>query len=152
MSNALKFLLLAVGCAIVVLLITVGVKTANKGKDGIDGNVDQYSKAASNYEDVDLKVYDGNIVLGNEVKRVIEDYNDDDYISVVVVTLKGTSSAYVNACTVTDLKVTYNSGIDFSAVPKVKTDENYINDTGKFLSTVYYDENNVVACIWFEQQ
>lgn len=152
MNNALKFLLLAAGCALVVLLITVGVKTANKGNDDIEGNVDQYSEAASGYEDVDKTVYDGSIVLGSEVKRLIENYNEEDYLSIVVDTVRGASTAYVNACTVTGLTVTTNSGIDFSAIPKLKTDNNYINEAGEFLATIYYDANDVVACIWFQQQ
>lgn len=152
MNNALKFLLLAAGCAIVVLLITVGVKTANKGKEDIEGNVGQYSEAASNYEDVDKTVYDGTVVLGTEVKRVIETYNDDAYLSVVVDTSRGDSTAYINACAVTGLTITTNSGIDFTALPTAKTNANYINDAGEFLTTVYYDANNVVACIWFQQQ
>ena len=152
MNNALKFLLFAAGCAIVVLLITVGMKTANKGKEDIEGNVGQYSEAASNYEDVDKTVYDGTVVLGSEVKRVLEEYNAEDYLSVVVDTSRGTSTSYINACAVTGLTVTPNSGIDFSALPSAKTDPNYINDSGKFLATVYYDDNNVVGCIWFQQQ
>ena len=153
MNNALKFLLLAAGCAIVVLLITVGVKTTNKGKEDIDGNVGQYSEAAGDYKEVDKTVYDGTTVLGKEVKRLIETYDDDDYLSIVVDTIRGVSTAYVNACVVPDLTVTTNSGVKFSGMSTLKkTDANYINDAGEFLASVHYDKNNVTACIWLQQQ
>jgi len=153
MNNALKFLLLAAGCAVVVLLITVGVKTANKGKEDIDGNVGQYSEAAGAYDEVDKTVYDGTTVLGKEVKRLIETYDEDDYLSIVVDTLRGVSTAYVNVCVVPDLTITTNSGVKFSGMSILKkTDANYINDAGEFLASVHYDENNVAACIRFQQQ
>jgi hypothetical protein len=153
MNNALKFLLLAAGCAVVVLLITVGIKTANKGKEDVDQNIGQYSEAASNYEDVEKTVYDGTVVLGTEVKRLIETYDDDDYLSIVVDTTKGVSTSYINTCEVPDLTVSTDSGIKFSGMSLLKkTDSNYINDAGEFLTKVHYDENNVAACIWFQQQ
>ncbi|MDF2942798.1 MAG: hypothetical protein K0S01_1656 [Herbinix sp.] len=153
MNNALKFLLLAAGCALVVLLITVGVKTASKGKDDIDGNIGQYSKNASDYKEVDKTVYDGTVVLGTEVKRMIETYDKDDYLSIVVDTSRGVSTAYVNKCVVPALTVSTNSGIKYSGMATLqKSDSNYINDSGEFLASVHYDENNVAACIWFQQQ
>lgn len=152
MSNTLKFLILAATCALVILLITIGIKTANKGKDDIEGNVNEYSSASGDYHDVDLELYDGTIVRGAEIKRLIESYNDDEYLSIVVKTKRGESRAYINSCNIAGLTVTTNSGIDYSALPKLKSDSNYISATGKFLSTVYYDTNDVVACIWFQQQ
>jgi hypothetical protein len=153
MNNALKFLLLAAGCALVVLLITVGVKTANKGKEDVDSNIGQYSEAASHYEDVDKTVYDGTIVLGTEVKRLIETYDDDEYLSIVVDTVGGVATSYVNTCEVPELTVSTDSGIKYSGMSLLtKVDANYINDAGEFLTTVYYDDNNVAACIWFQQQ
>lgn len=152
MNNTLKFLILAATCALVILLITIGIKTANKGKDDIEGNVNEYSTTSGDYNNVDLELYDGTIVRGAEIKRLIESYNDDDYLSVVVKTKRGESRAYINSCKINGLTVTTNSGIDYSALPKLKSDSNYISATGEFLSTVYYDTNDVVACIWFQQQ
>jgi hypothetical protein len=152
MSNALKFLLLAAGCGLVILLITVAVLTAQKGKADIDSNVGQYSNTASEYEDVDLKAYDGTIVLGKEVKRIIEMYNSDDYLSIVVDTSRGSSTSYINACTLSGLTITANTGTDYTAIPTTKSNADYINNSGEFLCTVHYDANGIVTCLWFTQQ
>jgi hypothetical protein len=151
MNNALKFLLLAAGCALVVLLITVGVKTANKGKEDTDGNLDQYSALAGEYEDIELKVYDSATVLGSEVKRLIDEKAGDKFLSIKVINGKSDEEDYINSSTITSgvASITATSAVTVSTSPK---DTNYINDSGTFLCEMFYDLNGVVACLRFTQQ
>lgn len=151
MNNALKFLLFAAGCAIVVLLITVGVKTANKGKEDIESNVGQYSEAASKYEDIAIKVYDQSITLGSEVKRLIADYADNDYLSIKVINGKTDTEDYIHASTITSNVATIDADVAITASTD-PADDNYINDAGTFYGEVFYDQNGVVACLQFKQQ
>lgn len=152
MNNALKFLMLAAGCALVVLLITVGVKTANKGKEDTDGNLDQYSAMASDYEDIDLKVYDDTTVLGSEIKRLINEKEGDEYLSIKVINGKSDEEDYIHTSTIgTKNVVTIGTALT-TAIATNTSAANYINDSGTFKSTVLYDQNDVVACIRFIQE
>ena len=152
MNNALKFLLLAAGCALVVLLITVGVKTANKGKENTNGNLDQYSKMASNYDDIELKVYEGTEVLGKEVKSLIHDLAGDDFISIRVINGKVDTEDYIHTPSISSSSVVTGIATVTTAVSNVPSAGNYINDSGTFLCDVLYDQNDVVACLRFTQQ
>jgi len=152
MNNALKFLLLAAGCAIVVLLITVGVKTANKGKEDTDGNLDQYSAMAGDYEDIDLKVYDEDIILGSEVKNLIKDNTGDSYVSIKVTNGKSDTEDYIHASTIGTNNVVTIGAVVTTAVSTSSSADNFINDAGLFLCSVLYDQNGVVACLRFIQQ
>lgn len=151
MNNALKFLLLAAGCAVVVLLITIGVKTANKGKEDTNGNLDQYSKLAGEYEDIELKVYDNAVVLGSEIKQLIKDNQKNNYLSIKVRNGKNNDEDYLYSSTITDNVVTIGNQVN-TAVSTTPSSANYINDAGKFLCKVFYDKNGVVACLQFQQQ
>ena len=153
MGNIWKFLLLAVGCIIVVALITLSLRVSKKGEGDTEKNLVQYSKVASDAEDIDLKIYDNVEVKGSEIVDLIKKYNDNEYLSIVVDTNSGVSTAYINPCLAIGVTApTVNSGIDFSALPTAKSNSNYINQAGMFHSTVYYDANDVVACVWFTQQ
>ncbi|HKL79777.1 MAG TPA: hypothetical protein VJ888_04995 [Mobilitalea sp.] len=153
MSNVLKFLLLAFGCIIVIGLITLSGRISKKGEGDSEQNLGQYNNVASAAEDADLKLYDNVDVKGSEIVDLIKKYNNHEYLSIVVDTKRGVSTAYVNACAETvDALPTTNSGIDFSALSDSKSNANYINEADTFHSTVYYDENDVVACIWFVQE
>ena len=155
MNNVLKFLLLAAGCIIVVVLISLGFNLANKGKADVDTNVEKYNNLSAKYDDVEITIYDGMTVLGSEVKQLIKNYENDDYLSIVVKTSMASSPIpYVNTPESDEIKSkptgspkTYH---EMQAVTKREND--YINDRGNFLGKVYYDENNVASCIWFEQQ
>ncbi len=153
MGNVWKFLLLAVGCIIVVALITLSLRVSDKGETDTEKNLGQYNMIASAAEDTDLKLYDNIEVKGSEITGLIKKYNDHDYLSVVVDTKAGTSTAYVNPCVATGITMPVtNSGVDYSALPTTKASVNYINEAAIFRSYVYYDSNDIVACIWFTQQ
>lgn len=153
MGNIWKFLLLAVGCIIVVALITLSLRVSKKGEGDTEKNLGLYSKVVSNAEDIDLKIYDNVDVKGSEILELIKKYKDNDYLSIVVDTNGGASTAYINPCSATGVTAPIlNSGVDFSALPSAKSNANYINHAGIFHSTVYYDANDVVACVWFTQQ
>lgn len=151
MNNALKFLLLAAGCALVVLLITYAVKTAEKGKDDVDGNLGQYSKVSSEYDDMALKVYDGNEVKGAEVKRMIGENADNEFLSIKVINGKSDIEDYIHTAVITSNVAAIGAALT-TAVAVDPAATNYINDNGMFLGKVFYDENGVVACVQFTQQ
>lgn len=153
MGNVWKFLLLAVGCIIVIALISLSLRVSKKGEADTEKNLGQYNRIASDAQDADLKLYDNIEVKGSEIVELIKEYNDHDYLSVVVDTNGGSSTAYINPCVATGITMPVtNTGIDYSALPSSKSSGNYINEAGIFRSLVYYDSNDVLACIWFTQQ
>jgi hypothetical protein len=151
MSNALKFLLLAAGCGLVILLITVAVMTAKKGEDDTNANLDQYSRMAGEYEDIDLKVYDSSVILGSEVKDLIKGNSGDSYLSIKVLNGKGNTTDYIHVSTIASNIVTIGA-VSAAAVSASPADLNYINDSGTFLCETLYDQNGVVACLRLKQQ
>jgi hypothetical protein len=151
MSNALKFLLLAAGCGLVILLITVAVMTAKKGENDTNANLDQYSSMAGEYEDIDLKVYDGNVVMGSTIKDLIGKYAGSDYFSVKVHNGKGNTTDYIRSSTIASNTVTIGTA-SAAAVSANPSEVSYINDSGTFLCEVLCDQNGIIACLRFDQQ
>ncbi len=152
MNNVLKFLLLAAGCIIVVVLISLGFNLANKGKADVDTNVEKYNTLSSKYQDIEITMYDGMMVLGSEVKQLIRDYSNDEYLSILVETNMGNKSvAYVNSSSL--VGATSGDPKDHHDIATMKKeDKDYINDRGEFIGKVYYDDNDLVACLEFKQQ
>lgn len=151
MSNIWKFLLLAVGCIIVVALITLSLRVSKKGEGDTEKNLGQYNKIAGDAEDVDLKMFDGTEVNGSEIKDLIRKHQGNDYLSIKVINGKNDTEDYIHGSTITNGVVTIGTALT-TAISENPSDDNYINDGGTFKAAVFYDQNDVVGCIRFTQQ
>lgn len=153
MNNALKFLLLAVGCILVVGLISLGMFITEKGKTDAGTSLAQYSEAAGSADDIELKIYDGNEVSGSEVKRLIKNRAGDEYLSIKVINGKNNEEDYIHGSTIEDNILTeIESTPDDTTISENPGDNHYINDNGIFKAELFYDSNDILACIRFQQQ
>ena len=151
MGNIWKFLLLAVGCIIVVALITLSLRISKKGEGDTEKNLGQYSKVAGDAEDAELKMYDGTEVNGSEIKALIRKYGGDDYLSIKVINGKSDTEDYIHASTIINGVATIGAALT-TAISENPAVDNYINDGGTFKGALFYDQNDIVACLRFTQQ
>ena len=151
MSNIWKFLLLAVGCIIVVALITLSLRVSKKGESDTEKNLGQYNRVAGDAEDAELTMYEGTEVNGSEIKDLIRRHSGDDYISIKVINGKKDTEDYIHVSTITNGVATIGAELS-TAVSEKTSDDHYINDGGTFKAAVFYDQNDIVACLRFIQQ
>ena len=151
MGNVWKFLLLAVGCIIVVGLITLSLRISNKGETDTSKNLEVYSKIAGDAEDLNLKRLDESEVNGSEIKDIIRGYTGDDYLSIKVINGKNDTEDYIHVSTITNRVAAIGAAVA-TAISEDPSDGNYINDAGIFKAEVIYDQNDVIACIRFTQK
>ncbi len=151
MGNVWKFLLLAVGCIIVVGLITLSLRISNKGESDTSKNLEVYSRLAGDAEDMKLKRLDETEVKGSEIKEFIREYKKDDYLSIKVINGKKDTEDYLHSSTINNRIATIGAAVT-TAISEDPAESNYINDAGIFKAEVIYDHNDVIACVRFTQK
>ena len=151
MGNVWKFLLLAVGCIIVVALITLSLRISKKGETDTADNLELYHRVAGEAVNMDIKMYEGTEVLGSEIKQLIRKYYEDDYLSIKVTNGKNDTEDYIHGSTITNGVAAIGTALT-TGISVDPQDDNYINDSGIFKAEVLYDQNDIVACIRFRQQ
>lgn len=161
LSEAVKILIFAATVIVVCVLCAIGFKTTNEGKSVVSSGTSQLNSMSSEYQDVNISIYDGSTILGSEltsmIKKAIE---KDEYISIVVKTLANrTGVAYNYNLVTTEAAGSRTYSISSTGTPNPlnsiiidKSSFDYINPSAQFLGTVYKDINNNVICILFEQQ
>ncbi len=151
MGNVWKFLLLAVGCIIVIALITLSLRISKKGEADTADNLELYQRVAGDAENLDIKIYDETEVLGSEIKQLIRKYSEDDYLSIKVINGKDDTEDYIHRSTITNGVAAIGAALT-TGISEKPQDDNYINDSGRFKAEVLYDQNDIVACLRFCQQ
>lgn len=151
MGNVWKFLLLAVGCIIVIALITLSLRIYKKGEADTADNLELYQRVAGDAENLDIKIYDETEVLGSEIKQLIRKYSEDDYISIKVTNGKNDTEDYIHGSSITNGVAAIGAALN-TGISEDPQDDNYINDSGRFKAEVLYDQNDIVACLRFWQQ
>ena len=128
MSHGLKLLLIAAGAIITCIVVVVGFQLTKSGKSDANKAAEQYANILSNYDNIQLTVYENTQVSGADVINFIKDNAGavvEKQITKIVVNTnaQGGSQSYGNAeySKVEDLK---------SALEKKqesKTSKEYIN-------------------------
>lgn len=139
----------AAGAVVLVILIMVGFKMANKGKVDTDGAMATYDNLMSkNGNDMEYGFYDGNTALGSEIIDLIKNGMVDG-ISITVINgenqRKGASVKYVTYST-------SSSATDIAKIADKDNKSSYINPKGSFASSVTRDANGIIDSVIFEQK
>lgn len=151
MNNGLKALLIAAGIIITCIVAGLAFQNTREGKAQASSAFAQFNTTMSEYQDLGKSMYDGLLVSGAEVRRLIENsINTKEYLQIKVITGDGTEKGYVyeNFDTET-LKLSKES----KSVPSEDKGSNgYINSKAVFLGSIIKDKNGMIVQILFEQQ
>ena len=151
MNNGLKALLIAAGIIITCIVAGLAFQNTREGKAQASIAFAQFNTTMSEYQDLGKSMYDGLLVSGAEVRRLIENcITSKEYVQIWVVTGDGAEQGYVyetfDAESKKLAKETKNLPSDD------KGSDGYINSRAVFLGSIVKDENGVIVQISFEQQ
>lgn len=158
MTDVTKIFILVATVIIVCILCTVGYKLVNNGKLSIQTNANKLNERSSQYQDVDLSLYEGSLVPGSEVVSLIKKAIDEEqFLAIEVKTLNGDFVTYNYAYIDNEEGKTLEDKGQQGQTPKLelpskKQEYGYINPMAIFLGKTYKEDNGIIVCLHFEQQ
>ncbi len=149
-SAALKIVLFVISVIIVCSICAVAIRTTNSGKALVSSSTSQIMEMASKNSDMLVTTYDDATILGSELVTLINDtIENKEKLSIVVQTLQSSRTDYNY---IYNLESNSVSAGGTTEIQESKAQSNYINRDSLFLCKVKKDENDIVICLWFEQQ
>lgn len=140
MDNILKLILIGAGVILTCVVVGVGFFISSESKNTSNAGMNQISSMNTEFQDVDLSLYDGLKISGSQVERVITKYGNQ-LSTEFTITVKTLGNMTTGRTYVTEI----------STFPdKYSTD--YLNPNGSFLGEVTYDANDVLNGLIFTQQ
>ncbi len=117
-------------------------------KVDMDSGTEKIDSAIGSVADFDLLVYDGDIIRGKTLIKLIEDFDTKDVqVSIWVHTLDNSDTYYNYAYTSNNLGTTVTV-----TPPPGKAASGYITPSGSFLGEVLKNVNGEIVCLKFSQQ
>lgn len=151
MNNGLKALLIAAGIIITCIVAGLAFQNTREGKAQASSAFAQFNTTMSEYQDLGKSMYDGLLVSGAEVRRLIENsIAAKEYVQIKVVTGDGTEKGYVYE-TFDEEKKKLSKESKILPSDEMGSD-GYINSRAVFLGSITKDENGIIIQIVFEQQ
>lgn len=151
MNNGLKALLIAVGIIITCIVAGLAFQNTREGKAQASSAFAQLNKTMSEYQDLGKAMYDGLLVSGAEVRRLIENSIDTkEYVQIRVKTGDGCVTRYVY--TTYDEEKQKLEDFEKKVPSDDKGASGYINSKAVFQGSISKDENGIIVVILFEQQ
>lgn len=151
MNNGLKALLIAAGIIITCIVAGLAFQNTREGKAQASSAFAQFNTTMSEYQDLGKSMYDGLLVSGAEVRRLIENsISSKEYVQIKVVTGDGIERGYVYETWDPEHKKILNESRELPSDDKGS--DGYINSRAVFLGGVVKDENGIIVQIVFEQQ
>ncbi len=151
MNNGLKALLIAAGIIITCIVAGLAFQNTREGKAQASSAFAQFNTTMSEYQDLGKSMYDGLLVSGAEVRRLIENcISTKEYVRINVITGDGVERGYVYETWNEEEKKLLKES---KALPSDdKGSDGYINSRAVFLGGIVKDENGIIVQIVFEQQ
>jgi len=151
MNNGLKALLIAAGIIITCIVAGLAFQNTREGKAQASSAFAQFNTTMSEYQDLGKSMYDGLLVSGAEVRRLIENcIASKEYVQIWVVTGDGAEKGYVYETFDEESKKLSKETKELPSDDKGS--DGYINSRAVFLGSIVKDENGVIVQIGFEQQ
>lgn len=151
MNNGLKALLIAAGIIITCIVAGLAFQNTREGKAQASSAFAQFNTTMSEYQDLGKSMYDGLLVSGAEVRRLIENsITSKEYMQIKVITGDGTSRGYVYEGFDAEKKKLSKASEVLPSNEKVS--DGYINSRAVFLGSIVKDDNGIIVQIVFEQQ
>lgn len=151
MNNGLKALLIAAGIIITCIVAGLAFQNTREGKAQASSAFAQFNTTMSEYQDLGKSMYDGLLVSGAEVRRLIENsITAKEYVQIKVLTGDGTETGYVYETYDEEKKQLSKESKQLPS--NEKGSAGYINSRAVFLGSVAKDANGIIVQITFKQQ
>lgn len=151
MNNGLKALLIAAGVIITCIVAGLAFQNTREGKAQANSAFAQLSTTMNEYQDLGKSMYDGLLVSGEEVRRVIKNsISEKEYVQVKVITGDGAEKSYVYETLETENKKLSKESKELPS--EEKGSAGYINPRAVFSGSVEKDANGIVVQLVFRQQ
>lgn len=151
MNNGLKALLIAAGIIITCIVAGLAFQNTREGKAQASSAFAQFNTTMSEYQDLGKSMYDGLLVSGAEVRRLIDNsIAAKEYLQIKVITGDGTEKSYVYESFDEENKKLLRESRELPSDDKGSS--GYINSRAVFLGSIVKDKNGIIVQISFEQQ
>ncbi|MDD6036486.1 MAG: hypothetical protein PUC30_09900 [Lachnospiraceae bacterium] len=151
MNNGLKALLIAAGIIITCIVAGLAFQNTREGKAQASSAFAQFNTTMSEYQDLGKSMYDGLLVSGAEVRRLIDNsIAAKEYLQIKVITGDGTEKSYVYESFDEENKKLLGESRELPGDDKGSS--GYINSRAVFLGRIVKDKNGIIVQITFEQQ
>lgn len=151
MNNGLKALLIAAGIIITCIVAGLAFQNTREGKAQASSAFAQFNTTMSEYQDLGKSMYDGLLVSGAEVRRLIDNsIAAKEYLQIKVITGDGTEKSYVYESFDEENKKLLRESRELPGDDKGSS--GYINSRAVFLGSIVKDKNGIIVQISFEQQ
>ena len=149
-NNEIPAKALFLGAAIIFacILIGWGFSVFRKGNASYSNGSNQYSTIMSDYNELDKSIYDGTVVNGSEVIKVIDKIAEEENVTVKVTTLAN-ASYEAGKGTEANLKSQIYDKNKYTLTDK--SSNNYININAAFEGSITKNENGIISQITFTQ-
>jgi len=145
-------------CTVVVacVMCAIAFKLVNDGKSTVNVNTNRLNSMTGQYQDLDVSLYEGNLIFGNALVDLIKKAVDGkQYIAIEVSTLDGSTTSY-NLIYNKEAKAVTETG-SLGALPLMAVTENkgemaYINPMALFMGKTFKNVSGNIVCVRFEQQ
>jgi len=152
----IKILIIVCTVVIACVMCAIAFKLVNEGKSTVNVNTNSLNGMTGQYQDLDVSLYEGNIIQGNALVDLIKKAIDGkQYIAIEVYTLDGSTTSY-NLIYDKETKTVTETGslgeLPLIAVTENKGDMAYINPMALFMGKTFKNESGSIVCVRFEQQ
>lgn len=148
-SNVIKLLTFAAGVILACILVAIGFYIGRSGKSYVNNGSNQYAKMMSDYDDLNITMYDELEVPGKELRTFIDKFPTDS----VVITVYTTQNKQNLKSGISDSdKLSKSYTFDNHGLIEDKLSPNYINPISTFVGKVSRNDNGVIYLIEFTQK
>ena len=149
-NNEIPAKALFLGAAIIFacILIGWGFSVFRKGNASYSNGSNQYSTIMSDYNELDKSIYDGTVVNGSEVIKVIDKISEEENVTVRVTTISNATYESVGGSDVSQKSKVYDA-VKYTLTDS--KDPNYININAAFEGSISKNENGLISQIHFTQ-
>ncbi len=148
-SNSFEPLKMAVVGIIVVFVVGMAFFLFRQASSNLSTVTGKVTQMTAEMAEADVSMYDGTTVTGSEVINAINRYKSEEM--GVIVTTKNNVVAYYNR-KIEGGSLKGSSGCSSLRTAQIKSENNYINPTGKFEGTIRKNSNDAIIGISFQQK
>ncbi|WP_145142291.1 ABC transporter permease [Paenibacillus sp. Y412MC10] len=150
-SNATSALKIGAAVFLTIALITIVVNLFMSATDAVKEGQTQFSKIQTQLSQTRYNIYEDTTLTGSQVMNAVRQFNNENQFGVFVQTGKNGMTYYGNTFNQTSGEIEGTAKNTNILPAQDEANNNYINPSGKFKSSVVRDANNMVRGIIFVQ-
>lgn len=151
-SNATAALKLGASVFLTIAFITIVVALFISSTDAVKEGQTQFSSIQTQLSQTRYNIYENTTLSGSQVMNAVRQFNNETQFGVYVQTGKNGVTYYGNTFNQTTGEIDGTAKNTNLLPAQDEANNNYINPSGKFKSSVVRDANNMVRGIVFTQK